>query len=216
MTPSAGRDVLGVNLVLPSAWYEIDIHPATCDDSISQAVRERVAQRPELAYSKSALTKTLRRVAREARTNGVVFCGALAELIEDEEAPAASATIAVIAARNDKTGEYAPNTPDAIMPTLGEIPQGRRPTDPWRRVTTVVPPEVGWTAVRTAGIEDIELPNDARPLRMVMTPTFVPFPGGDPRVAPVGVVSTQLALTEPLLELFEHISDTFSFVHESP
>lgn len=217
-TPQGGAargPVSGVNILVPGSWYEFDIHPASRDESIDAVVKARVAERPELAEARSGLVKTLRRIARDAWSNGVLYCGAMAEVLEDE-AMTANVTIAVTDARNETTGEYAPNSPDAILAGLTEVPEGRRPTDPWRRVRIVNPPEVGRPSVRTEGIEDIEVPNDARMLRMVMMQTFVPFPDGDPRVAVISAGSPQLALTEPMLALFDQISDTFRFVHDEP
>ena len=42
--------------------------------------------------------------------------------------------------------------------------------------------------------------------------TFVPFPGGDPRVAIISASTPQLALAEPMFQLFDGITDTFRFL----
>lgn len=199
--------VRGVNILVPSSWYEFDIHPATRDESIREVVRERVRERPELADSRTALIRTLRRVAEEAWHTGVLYFGALAEV--NEEAPlTASLSVSVVEPDDapDGGGHLA-----ALMSALKPVAPGRRPTDPWRRVRLVELPDAG-SAARSEGIDDIELPNDNRTVRMVLMQTFVPFPGGDPRVAVISGATSQLALAEPMLELFDGITATFRFV----
>jgi hypothetical protein len=206
---------LSVNILVPQAWYEFDIHPATRDEAIREAVRARVQQRPELAASRTELVRSLRRIADEAWNNGVLYFGALADV--DGEAPlTASLTIAVLEAEAEQDG--AGGAPQgnlaALTATLKEIPQGRRPTDPWRRVRPVQLPGAG-PGVRTEGIEDVELPADHRFARMAMMQTYLPFPGGDPRVAVISAATAQLALAEPMLELFAGITETFRFVRSN-
>lgn len=213
VTPAPGQ-LCGLNILVPSTWYEFDIHPAKVDGSIREVVDARSQERPELSEHKASLVKTLRKVAREAWSSGVVYFGAMAEIVEDEPMMA-SVMITVTDTRDDLTGEFAPNEPDAIMTALKPIPKGRRPTDPWREVRVVDLPEVG-VAARSEGIEDIEAPNDARILRMVMMQTYVPFPSGDPRIAVISASTPQLALVEPMLELFDGISSTFRFVYAEP
>lgn len=206
--------VHGVNILVPSFWYEFDIHPATRDEAIRRAVRAHVKQRPELAEHQAAVTKVLRKVAREAWSSGVIYFGAMAEIYE--EAPmTANLTITVQEARDEETGELLPNEPGAVMSALKPIPKGRRPTDPWRRVQVVQLPDAG-PAARGEGIEDIELPGDPRIVRMVLMQTIVPFPDDDPRVAMITAASPQLELAEPMLELFDGITSTFNFVRAQP
>jgi hypothetical protein len=206
---AAGPDVVqAVHILVPSSWYEFDIHPATRDRSIREVVRERVQERPELADKRAELTKTLRKVADEAWNGGVLYFGAMAEV--DEEAPlTASLTVSVVNAEDGGAGRGG-NDLGAIMSALTQIPPGNRPTDPWRRVSLVELPDAG-QAVRTEGIEEIEAPDDHRTARMVMMQTFVPFPDRDPRVAVISAATPQLALAEPMLELFDGISETFRF-----
>ncbi|MFF7156786.1 hypothetical protein [Streptomyces sp. NPDC008139] len=217
--PSGTSPVRGVNILVPSSWYEFDIHPATRDASIREVVRERVQERPELADSRTALIRTLTRTADEAWQTGVLYFGALADL-SDEAPLTASVTIAVLEAddRADDTadgeqaGGRAGGNLAALVAALKPVPAGRRPTDPWRRIKLVELPDAG-SAARSEGIDDIELPDDDRTVRMVLMQTFVPFPGGDPRVAVISGATSQLALAEPMLELFDGITETFRFVY---
>lgn len=197
-----------MNILVPSSWYEFDIHPATRDRSIRDVVRARVRERPELADKRAELTRTLRKVADEAWNGGVLYFGAMAEV--DEQAPlTASLTVAVVAAESG--GRPDGGGLGAIMSALSPVPPGSRPTDPWRRVRLVDLPDAG-QAVRTEGIEDVRIPDDDRLARMVMMQTYVPFPGRDPRVAVISAATAQLQLAEPMLELFDGISETFRFL----
>ncbi|MFI1096193.1 hypothetical protein [Streptomyces sp. NPDC020917] len=203
-----GPPVHRITLLVPSSWYEFDIHPATRDQAIRDAVGARVRERPELAKCRSELVRTLRRVADEAWESGVVYFGAMAEV--DDEAPlTASLTVTVL----DTADEGAPQGGlEGVMAALAPLPRGSRPTDPWRRVRLVDLPDAGTTAARSEGIEDVVIRGDTRTVRMVMMQTFVPFPGTDPRIAVISAATHQLALAEPMLELFDGICETFRFL----
>lgn len=207
--------VRGVNILVPGAWYEFDIHPATRDASIREVVRERVRERPELAGSRAALVRTLTRVAEESWQAGVVYFGAMAE-VNDEAPLTASLSVCVVEpddGPDQRAGGGSPGAGNlaALMAALTPVAPGSRPTDPWRRVRLVDLPHAG-SAARSEGIDDIELPDDDRTVRMVLMQTFVPFPDGDPRVAVISGATSQLALAEPMLELFDGITETFRFI----
>lgn len=211
MGAQPAQPVRAVHILVPSSWYEFDIHPATRDASIREVVRARVQERPQLAEHRTDLVRTLRRVADEAWTGGVLYFGAMAE-IDDEVPLTASLTVSVLDAQDEASGEsLASGGPQGVLGVLKQIPQGSRPTDPWRRVRLVDLPDAG-QAARTEGIEDVEIPRDNRSARMVMAQTFVPFPAGDPRVAVISAASPQLTLAEPMLELFDGIASTFRFI----
>ncbi|MGW4911345.1 hypothetical protein [Streptomyces sp. NPDC004270] len=210
---AAPGDVIGINIQVPSTWYEFDVHPATVNRSIREVVAERVKQRPELAEHQADLVRTLKKVAREARKNNVVYSGSMCEIVDDEPM-VASLTVSVRAAVNATTGETAVTGLDTLMGVLTPIAPGRRPTDPWRRVRLVELPDAG-QAARTEGIEDIEIPDDNRSYRAVMMQTLIPFPDGNPKVAVISASTPQLALVEPMLELFDLITSTFRFVYRA-
>ncbi|MFB7493945.1 hypothetical protein ACFC09_04430 [Streptomyces sp. NPDC056161] len=210
---AAAGDVIGVNIQVPSTWYEFDVHPATVNRSIREAVAERVKQRPELAEHQAELVGTLKRAAREARRGNVVYSGSMCEIV-DGEPMVASVTVSVTTAVHETTGVTVPTGLDTLMGVLTPIAPGRRPTDPWRRVRVVALPEAG-DAARTEGIEDIDIPDDNRSYRVVMMQTLVPFPGADPKVAVISASTPQLSLLQPMLELFDLITSTFRFVYRA-
>ncbi|MEU7489414.1 hypothetical protein [Streptomyces sp. NPDC042319] len=211
---AAAREVLGLHILVPSSWYEFDIHPATVDTSIREAVAARIKERPELAEHRSMLKKMLRRAAAEAREANVVYAGSMMEIIDDEPMTA-NLTVSVSQAEDKETGTVAKTRLDTLLATFNPIPRGPRPTDVWRRVSLVELPDAG-TAARSEGIEEIEVPNDGRSYRAVMMQTLVPYPGNNPKVAVISASTPQLALVEPMLELFGAITDTFSFVFAEP
>ncbi|MFC6062537.1 hypothetical protein [Streptomyces ochraceiscleroticus] len=211
---AAAREVLGLNILVPSSWYEFDIHPAMVDKSIRDVVAARIEQRPELAEHRSALKKMLRRAAAEARDANVVYAGSMLEIIDDEPMTA-NLTVSVSQAEDKQTGKVAKTGLDTLLATFNPIPRGPRPTDVWRRVSVVELPDAG-PAARSEGIEEIEVPNDGRSYRAVMMQTLVPYPGNNPKVAVISASTPQLALVEPMLELFGAITDTFSFVYAEP
>ncbi|MDH6217755.1 hypothetical protein [Streptomyces pseudovenezuelae] len=206
-------DVIGINIQVPSTWYEFDVRPATVKLSIRDVVAERVKEKPELAEYQADLVRTLKKVARESRKNNVVYSGSMCEIV-DNEPMVASLVVSVTEALNETTGETAPTSLGTLMGVLTPIAPGRRPTDTWRRVQPVDLPEAG-QAVRTEGIEDIEILDDNRSYRAVMMQTFVPFPGSNPKVAVISASTPQLALVEPMLQLFDVITGTFRFVHRA-
>ncbi|RPE41671.1 hypothetical protein EDD90_4762 [Streptomyces sp. Ag109_O5-1] len=210
---AAPGDVIGINIQVPSTWYEFDVHPATVNRSIRELVAERIRQRPELAEYQADLVRTLKKTAREVRKNNVVYSGSMCEIVDDEPM-VASLTVSVSEAVNETTGETAPTDLDTLMRVLTPIAPGRRPTDPWRRVRMVELPDAG-QAARTEGIEDIEIPDDSRSYRAVMMQTLVPFPDGNPKVAVISASTPQLALVEPMLQLFDAIAGTFRFVYRA-
>lgn len=200
----------GFQLVLPKNWYEFDIHPATRDDNIRRVVRQRIAEMPDLAPREKELVRALRRLSREAWHNGVHYCGCMAELVDEEAPLVASLTVALVRGR-DGRGRSLDSAPEAIAASLTPVARGRRPTDMWREVSVVDLPEVG-AAARTAGIEDVDIPQDHRTARLVMSQTFVPVPQGEGRVAVITGASPQLELAEPFLEMFSAITTSFRFV----
>lgn len=214
MTSAAGETTPGASsgflITVPFPWSEFDIHPAVRDKNIREVVRSRVRANPELAHQERDLAKALRKLCRTAWQEGVVYCGSLAELIDGEVPLVANITVALVRAR-DKDGTALSTSPIAIMTSVDEIPKGKRPTDPWRQVVLVDLPEAG-PAARTQGIEDIDLPDTARPMRVVMMQTFVAVPGTDEMVAVITGLTPQLELADPMLELFGLITDTFEFL----
>jgi hypothetical protein len=211
---AATSPTTGFSLQMPRQWYEFDIHPAVRDDNIRRAVRERVKAHPELADSQADLIKGLRRLCREAWQEGVVYCGCLAQVVENEAPLLANLTVAIVQARGEN-GEALDTNPGVILNSLTPVARGRRPTDLWREVAAVELPHAG-RAARSRGIEDIQMPDDGRMARVVMMQTFVPIPGVPDRVAVITGMSPQLELTEPMLELFDALTGTFAFTHPTP
>ncbi|MGW7488461.1 hypothetical protein [Streptomyces sp. NPDC054786] len=202
---------IGVHLLIPKAWQEFDTHSDTADQSIREIVAEKIKARPELAEHKGPLRKLLQNSAGLARENNVVYSGAMMEGV-DGDTMTASLTVSVSQAENEETGEVAQTGLGTIHSALNPIAPGRRPTDPWRKVS-LVELDDDVRAVRSEGIEEIELPDGRGTYRAVLMQTFVPYPGNDPKVAVIAASTPHLALAEPMLELFKAITSTFRFVY---
>jgi hypothetical protein len=214
--PFAGagpNEVVGVNVLVPGAWYEFDTHPETMNRSIRDAVAERVKENPALAEYQSEMVRTLKKAARRVRAANAVYFGSMCEMV-DGDPMVASLMVSVSRAVNETTGQVARTGIDTLLGVLNPVEPGRRPTDPWRRVRVLDLPGAG-RAVRTEGIEDVDVPEDNRSYRAVMSQTFVPFPGDSAQVAVISASTPQLGLVEPMLELFDAIAETFRFVRRA-
>jgi hypothetical protein len=197
----------GVSISVPESWYEFDIHPASRDDNIRRAVNQRIRAMPELAQYRSALLKLLRDMARNAWNSGAVYCGCMAEELENVPVTA-SMTVAVVSTRSPD-GELVDLDPRVMVQAL-KAKTARHPQDTWQRVTTVDIVGVG-TAARTEGVEDLPLPGTPRTVRMVTMQTFVRVPGMDDRVVVVTGTSPAVNLQDAFLDLFDAITSTFRF-----
>ncbi len=197
----------GFSIGVPMSWWEFDLHPATRDESIRRMVERRAKAEPELEPHRGALTKFLRRSAREAHDSGAVYCGCMAQNFGGVPLTA-SVTVSLITART-ADGRPLSTDPLAIAEGLREK-VARRENDTWRRVTAVEIPEVG-TAARTFGVEDVEIPGDTRTMRAVLMQTFIPVPGSADRVALVAGSSQVLDLADSFFDVFDAVTSTFRF-----
>jgi hypothetical protein len=189
---------------LPASWFELDVRPATRDASIATAVTERIAAQPELREHRTALARVLRSQARDAWEAGAVYCACFAMAIEDAVIPG-SLTISVIPPPPGGSGI------DAIA---ADLPV-REPTDdgePWRS-RRVVRLAGGLSAARSEGVQDVLLPGGSGAVRVVTMQTFLPVDAE--RVILVAAASPAVDLAEPLLELFDAVTSTFTLVDGS-
>ncbi|MCE7082105.1 hypothetical protein [Streptomyces sp. ST2-7A] len=199
----------GFHIKVPDTWWEFDIRPETREEGIRRLVRERVRANPRLAEHAETIASFLRRQAKEARDSGAAWIGCMADTFGGEVPVTASMTVSLLDARTS-TGAALSTDPRAIAGQLKEV-TARREGDPWRRVSTVEIPEVGIVA-RTEGVEDIRFRQDPRPMRVVLSQTFIPVPGSANRVALVAGSSHTLELADSFLDVFDAVASTFRFV----
>jgi len=200
----------GFRIKVPESWWEFDVRPESRDDSIRRMVRERVAQRPELAKYEAAYTDFLRKAAADAWKSGALYCGCMAESFGGETPVTGSVTVSLVGGRG-RDGAPLPTDPQAIAAQLA-VREAKKEGDAWRKVTTVDIPGVG-PAARTLGIEDIPVPDDAlnRTVRAVLMQTFIPVPGQEGRVALVAGSSQVLDLADSFFDIFDAVTSTFRF-----
>jgi hypothetical protein len=203
--PALGSDV-GFSLRVPPNWFELDVHPATREESIRNLVRSRIAAVPELRERRSEISKLLRDQAAAAWDAGAVYCAAMAEAVLDGVLPA-SVTVFLLpgplGARSDEPDRVA-----ALLPML-QPKEATDADDTWTRVSTLELPEVG-SAVRTAGVEELE-PEPGRKIRVVQMQTFVPIRDVN-RVLLISCSSPAIAVAEGLLDLFEALTGTLRLI----
>jgi hypothetical protein len=197
----------GFTITVPMSWWELDLHPATREESIRLLVAQRVKENPALGEHRGAVSKFLAQAAREAYDSGAVYIGCMAQNFGNVPVTA-SVTVSLVGARTPD-GQLPATDPAAIVEGLREK-TARRPGDTWRKVTSVEIPETG-TAARTYGVEDIEVPGHDRTVRAVLMQTFVPLPGDGERVALVSGSSMVLDLADSFFDIFDAVTSTFRF-----
>lgn len=201
--PAPAPPGLGFALTVPASWFELDLRPATRDAAIRSLVEERVRDQPELADQRAAIVRILRRQARQAWESGALYCACMVEPT-DEGPITAAVTVGVVHGPLD-----APSGGDRLAPLLERLhPRpATGPDDPWTRVEVVTVEGAGECA-RTAGVEDVDLPDGAGWVRTVLLQTFVPVPGSR-SVVLLTCSSPVLPLADVLLDLFDAVSSTF-------
>ncbi|MER5969142.1 hypothetical protein ABT112_05250 [Streptomyces sp. NPDC002055] len=204
-----GEPLQGVALSVPESWWEFDIRPEGRTATIRRLVDERVREVPELAPHRADLTAVLGRMAKDAHDSGALYLGCMAENF-DGVPLTATITVSLVGARN-KEGTALSTDPRVIAESLRPITPCRE-GDAWRTVTTVEIPDVG-TVARTHGVEDVPVAEgDRRTLRMALTQTYIPVPGGAGQVVLVSGASPVLDLAEAFHDIFDAVTSTFRFV----
>jgi hypothetical protein len=196
------RDPLGFSIAVPDSWFELDLHVATREASIAALVDDRVSPVPELREHRGTITRMLRRQARTAADGGAVYCACMVEPTEDGPLPA-SLTVTFV------PGPLAVGDDADRFASLVDSLRTKNPKDgddTWSRVTTVDLPELGPCA-RQYGVEDVDLPDGAGWLRVVMMQTFVVLPGRN-RVVVVSASSPVLPLADAWFDVFDAITGT--------
>jgi hypothetical protein len=188
-------------LRVPPSWFEFDIWRATRTGDLARLVDGRIAADPRLRPWRAALLKALRAAAEQAERQGAVMCAAMSDPFGADGM--LTAVLTVIRTSGDP--ELGGNTVEAIAARITAGTGIDGPTD--RRQVTIVDLADG-PAVRVAGVETVHL--DGRPVPSVVLHTLIPVPGGD-GVLNVVLASPQPQLSEPMLDLFRAISETFAW-----
>ena len=193
--------ISGFTLRVPQSWWEFDVWRATRTGDLARLVDSRIAADRALAPHRGVLLKLLRDAAAYAERHDARFCAVSADTVDD------AGTLLAIAMVFETAGPPGLTGVDAIAGQItARAPAPGSPS--WRRVEIVDVP--AGRAVRVSGVELTDL-GAGRSLDTVTMQTLVPVPDGD-GVLNVVLTSPQVQLTEPMLDLFEAVSDTLSFV----
>jgi hypothetical protein len=190
------------SLTVPESWFELDVRPATRDDSIKTMVANRVLSQPELWEHRAELVKVLRRQARDAWDSGAVYCACFVMVLEESVIPG-SITVSVI------PPPPAGSTIDAIaeeLPTKESSEEGGA----WMSRSLIELEGIG-RVPRSQGVTDVPLPGGVGWVRSIVMHTFVPV--DSERLLLVAAASPALDLVGPLLELFDAVTSTLTLVH---
>jgi hypothetical protein len=185
-------------ITVPRSWFELPVDPERRDDRISALVQERIAEHRELWDHRTEIVRVLRRFARSAWDSGARYCAAFAEPSEDGVVSGAL-TVTVLPAPGDGDDPL-----DSLTDHVAALGGG----EDGMHVDLHDLPRVG-RAPRTWGVSTVQAPDDRGTLDVVIMQTFVPADG---QVALVSVSSPATDLAEPLLELFETVTDTFELL----
>ena len=201
MTTAPATQPSGFTLRVPDTWVEFDVWRANHTGDLARLVDARLAETPELKPHRGALLKLLRSVAAHAERSGALYCAAMCDASEDSGLLAAS----VMIMQNDGPPDPADNTVEAIAAQVHSIaPSG--PGAPWRQVQIVEIP-----AGRAVQVKGMEPAVAGRPESQVVSMiTLVPVPGGG-GVVSIVLMSPQVDLAEPMLDLFDAITSTFGW-----
>lgn len=202
MTGPALDASLGFSLRVPPNWFELDVHPATRNESARELVRARVADVPELRGRRGEITRVLQEHAAAAWDAGAVYCAAMAEAVLDGVLPA-SVTVFMLPGPLDARSDE-PDRISALLPML-QPKDPKDDEDSWTRLQNLELAGCG-PAVRTYGIEDVE-PEPGKKVRVVQMQTFIPVPDVN-RVVLVSCSSPAVAVAEGLFELFDALTGT--------
>ncbi len=194
---------LGFTITVPDTWFELDVAPATRDESIRRLVEERVRDHHEMWQARHGITRILRDEARKAYDAGATYAACMAMPTEDG-AVTASVVVSLVRGPVGATAEGDPV--GSLVDRLVPVP----PTDDGRftSVTTVELEEAG-TAARSYGVEDV--PVDAGYVRTAFMQTMVPVPRMN-KVFLVSASSPVVPLAAELHDLFDAVTGTFRLV----
>lgn len=207
---TAGPAIAGVEgrlafvITVPETWYELDVHPATREESIRLLVDQRCRGNDAMWAARPGIRKALEEQARAAWEAGAVYCAGFADPTEDGPI---TGSVMVSLVHDPRAAD---DTVDWLKESFRDVPRrGDDELAPYAETSVVDLPGVG-PCPRTSGIEDAPL-GEGHFVRGVTMLTAVPVPDHE-RVFLVAASSPVLPLVEPLLDLFDAVTGTFRVV----
>ena len=207
---SSGGPVLtagsGFTLRVSDGWLELEVRPGHRVAALQDLLDRQVRDVPELRAHRSGLLRLLREQAEQAWASGAAYCASMAEPTPD--GPITASVVVLVVPGPLGFLDDDPERLAALAAPLPPIPDTGDET-PWRQTSTVHVDGAG-AAVRTAGVQDVELPDGSGAVHMVLMQTLVPLPHA--RTLVLTCSSPVVALAGELLDLFDAVSDTLHVV----
>lgn len=198
---------LGYTVRVPESWYEVDVHPATRDDSIRRLVEDRVRGNQEMWDARRAVIKILRDQARRAYETGATYAAGFA--MPTDEGPITGSLIINLVRGPIGAGDE-PDRAGHLQSLFKTTPRGKGEFDTYAASGSVEIESCGPCA-RSWGIEDVTLEDGRTSVRNVFMQTAIPVPGFN-KVFLVSASSPSYELHEEMLDLFDAITGTFRLV----
>ncbi|MGQ0779266.1 MAG: hypothetical protein ACT4NY_33440 [Pseudonocardiales bacterium] len=202
MPPAGVVTALGFTLRVPESWLEFDVWRATRTGDLARELDSRVAQAPELKPCRGALLKALRQAAADAERQGAVCCAVMLDPVAGGGMLAAT----LMVFQTDGAADPADNAPEVIASQVRAVAPVEGQAH-WRRVEIVEIP--AGRAARMRGVEAAVA--DGRSVDCVVLQTLIPVPG-ERGVLNMVLTSPQVELAEPMLDLFDAISSTVTWL----
>lgn len=197
---------LGFAITVPDSWYELDLQPATRDESIRLLVEDRVRGNDELWAQRRPIAALVGRHAAAAYDTGATYAACFV-MPTDDGPITGSVTVSLVPAPSPGAGEEAADLLARLsrqVPRTGEL-------DPYSLGTVVEIPTAGRCA-RAYGIEDARV--EGGYVRTVFMQTAVPVAveDGPDRVFLISASSPVVPLWAELHDLFDAVTGTFRLV----
>lgn len=205
MPPARAATALGFTFRVPESWLEFDVWRATRTGDLARELDSRIAQAPELRPYRGTLLKALRQAAADAERQGAVCCAVMLDPVADDGMLAAT----LMVFQTDGAADPANNAPEVVAGQVTAVAPVEGQAH-WRRVEIVEIP--AGRAVRVRGVEAAAI--DGRSVDCVVMQTLIPVPQ-DRGVLNMVLTSPQVELAEPMLDLFDAVSSTLTWLTAS-
>lgn len=204
MTQEPAGVVGGVQLATPAYWWDLPLDPATRDQEIAALIDERIERYPQLAESRSEVTALLRQLAAEAADLGAVFSSQFGLL---GDGPALAGNLLVV------TQSPAPSPIEALLAQVRGLEDSLASRTVGTAEVGMVELPLAGPAVRRRARQSITFPGADAGIDAVVVQYYVPVPSTD-AVALMTFTSPTVRKEDDLVELFDTVAATFSFLDE--
>jgi len=197
---------LGFAITVPESWYELDLQPASREESIRLLVEDRVRGSDEMWAQRRPIAALATRYAAAAYDAGATYAACFV-MPTDDGPITGSVTVSLVEAPSAEGDE---DVADLLARLARQVPRSGE-LDPYSLVTVVEIPTAGRCA-RSYGIEDARI--EGGYVRTVFMQTAVPVAveDGPDRVLLISASSPVVPLWAELHDLFDAVTGTFRLV----